>query len=435
MSFLLVRVSLPALLAAALTVAACDRSAEPAATSESVAVASAMGGGDTTGYARATQPRPFSFPRDHGPHPGFKTEWWYLTGNLDTPGGRHLGYQFTIFRVAVAPRPEQKRGSTPGVPDSGDDAGRTSVQPVSMESADTATSDTATDTATSGWRTDQFYMAHLAVSDTQGERHYDFERFARGAAGLAGAQAAPFRVWVEGWRGAEQDATGDDDIFPLRLTAQAGGGKKSVALDLRLTSTKEKVLQGERGLSQKGPGAGNASYYYSFTRLPTTGTISLGGDTLRTQGTSWMDREWSTSALGRGQEGWDWFALQLSGGRELMYYQLRKNSGAPSRFSEGVLVGPQGGVTRLEREDVRLEVLDQWQSEQGASYPSRWRLRVPSRNLDLTVTPYFENQMMSTSVRYWEGAVRVTGSASGSGYVELTGYGAESGKKEGEVLP
>ena len=417
----LARLPLPALFTAALLLVAtagCDRSADPAATNESVAVAGAMGSGDTTGYARATSPRPFSFPEDHGPHPGFKTEWWYVTGNLDTPKGQHLGYQFTIFRIAMAP------------PDSSEAL----VQPASTAS------DTAA--AASDWRTDQFYMAHLAVSDVRDERHYDFERFARGAAGLAGARAEPFRVWTEGWQMAEQDSAGDADIFPLRLTAQAGGsnGAKSVALDLRLTSAKEKVLQGERGLSQKGPGAGNASFYYSFTRLPTEGTVAADGDTLRVRGPSWMDREWSTSALGKEQAGWDWFALQLSGGRELMYYQLRQKGGAPSAYSEGVLVGPRGEVTHLTREDVALDVLEQWTAESGATYPAKWRLRVPSENLDLTVTPYFENQVMNTSVRYWEGAVRVEGSAggsaSGSGYVELTGYGEEGEGKEGRgMLP
>jgi len=410
---------LPALFTAALLLVAtagCDRPAD-SVSSESVAVAGAMGSGDTTGYARAREPRRFSFPKDHGPHPGFKTEWWYVTGNLDTPKGRHLGYQFTIFRIAMAPP----------------DSGRAPLQPASTGGADTSAS---------GWRTDQFYMAHLAVSDVRGERHYDFERFARGAAGLAGARAEPFRVWTEGWQMAEPDSAGDADIFPLRLTAQAGGsnGEKSVALDLRLTSAKEKVLQGERGLSQKGPGAGNASFYYSFTRLPTEGTVAAGGDTLRVRGPSWMDREWSTSALGKEQAGWDWFALQLSGGRELMYYQLRQKGGAPSAYSEGVLVGPRGEVTHLTREDVALDVLEQWTAESGATYPAKWRLRVPSENLDLTVTPYFENQVMNTSVRYWEGAVRVEGSAggsaSGSGYVELTGYGEEGEGKEGRgMLP
>lgn len=376
-----------------------------------MAVAGAMGG-DTTGYARARVPRPFSFPADHGPHPGFKTEWWYVTGNLDTPDGRHFGYQFTIFRIALAPP----------------DSGRASVRLASMRT-DTA----AGPGATSDWRTDQFYMAHLALSDVQNETHYDFERFSRGAAGLAGARAEPFRVWVEDWAATERDSTGDADLFPLRLRAHAG----EAALDLRLTSSKEKVLQGERGLSQKGPGRGNASYYYSFTRLPTAGTITAGGRTLRVEGLSWMDREWSTSALGPQQEGWDWFALQLSDGRELMYYQLRQTGGAPSRFSEGVLVGPQGERTRLTRSDVELEVMDHWEGAQsGARYPSTWRLRIPSENVRLTITPYFADQEMNTSVRYWEGAVRVEGttggqSIDGSGYVELTGYGEGSAGSRG----
>ena len=392
---------------ALLSATGCDRS-NGAVTNESVAVASAMSG-DTTGYARAAKPRSFSFPADHGPHPGFKTEWWYLTGNLDTPQGRHVGYQFTVFRVAVAPP----------------DTSPTLAQPAS----------TASDTAAS-WRTDQFYMVHLAVSDVQGEKHYDFERFSRGAAGLAGAQAEPFRVWVEDWGMAEQGSAGDDDLFPLHIEAKAGDG---ISLDLRLTSAKEKVFQGERGLSQKGPGAGNASYYYSFTRLPTEGTVATGGETFEVEGRSWMDREWSTSALGKRQAGWDWFALQLKDGRELMYYQLRQTGGAPSRFSEGMLVGPQGEVTRLTREDVRLDVLNRWTSPGGPTYPAGWRLRVPSENIDLTVTPYFEDQVMDTSVRYWEGAVRVEGTADGyptdgSGYVELTGYGEGGGSSRG-VLP
>lgn len=398
------RVPVFAFAAALLLLSACAGE-ETAPGTSSVAVSGALGGGDTTGYARATAPRAFSFPEDHGPHPGFKTEWWYFTGNLDAENGRHFGYQFTLFRIALAP------------PDS---------TPARLAS-------TAADTAALHWRTDQFYMAHLAVSDVKNEQHRDFERFSRGAAGLAGTQAEPFRVWLEDWSAAETDSTGDDDIFPLRLKAKTDGA----ALDLRLTSAKAKVLQGERGLSRKGPGAGNASYYYSFTRLPTTGTVASGADTLRVSGRSWMDREWSTSALGKRQAGWDWFALQLTGGRELMYYQLRQKGGAPSRFSEGVLVGPNGETKTLSREDVELTVQDRWQSTaSGAAYPAKWRLRVPSENLALTVTPYFDDQVMNTSVRYWEGAVRVAGNAGGknvggSGYVELTGYGEGSGKGQG----
>lgn len=357
----------------------------------SVSVAEAMAG-DTTGYRRAGEVRDFAFPRDHGPHPGFKTEWWYLTGNLEASGERHVGYQFTLFRVALAP------------PDTG--------RSVRMAAPDGDTSD---------WATDQLYMGHFTVSDVQNERFYAFERFSRAAAGLAGAQAVPFRVWLEDWTLAGTD---DGAAFPARIRAAEEG----VAIDLTVAPRKPHVLQGDRGLSQKGSEHGNASYYYSYTRLTTEGTVALGGDTLRVAGQSWMDREWSTSALGEEQVGWDWFALQLDDGRDLMYYQIRQTDDTPSPYTEGVLVDEEGSTARLRRADVALSVLDHWTSPTGAVYPARWRVRVPGEDLDLTVTPYFEQQELDVSVQYWEGAVRIEGTAdgqpvSGSGYVEMTGYG------------
>jgi predicted secreted hydrolase len=198
----------------------------------------------------------------------------------------------------------------------------------------------------------------------------------------------------------------------------------TAAIDLTISPVKPLVLQGNRGLSQKGPGGGNASYYYSYTRLATEGTVVVDGDTLSVSGTSWLDREWSTSALGPDQVGWDWFALQLDDGRDLMYYQLRSRDGSPSRFSEGVLVGPDGTKTLLDRADVDLTVTDRWTVPDGSrTYPVAWRLRLPERDVDLRVRAAFPNQEMNVSVRYWEGAVVVTGSASGRGYVEMTGYG------------
>jgi predicted secreted hydrolase len=359
----------------------------------SVSVAEAMGGGDTTGYRRATDVRDFRFPRDHGPHPGYKTEWWYLTGNLNTPSGRHIGYQFTIFRVALTPPADSGR------------AVRVAA---------------ATHPDTSGWATNQFYMGHFTVSDVENEQIYVAERFSRGAAGLAGAQAEPFRVWLEDWTLAAVDAT----PFPARIQAAS----EDVAIDLTIRPEKPRVLQGDRGLSQKGPAAGNASYYYSYTRLATDGAVVLQGDTLQVEGRSWMDREWSTSALSEDQAGWDWFALQLDDGRDIMYYQIRKRDGTPSPYTEGVVVSEEGTARRIERGDAKLEVTDQWTSPRGGTYPAQWRFRIPGENIDLTITPYFEDQELDVSVRYWEGAVRIEGTAagrsiSGSGYVEMTGYG------------
>ena len=398
---LLFLLALAALLAAGAF--ALTRGGSDNAISASVAVSTAMSG-DTAGYARATTVRAFSFPEDHGPHPGYKTEWWYVTGNLDAASGRHVGYELTIFRIALAPP----------------DSGRARRVPASAEAAPGAASD---------WRADQFYMAHFAVSDVQKETMHSFEQFSRGAAGLAGAQADPFQVWTGDW---SIRSTGVD-FFPLRLRAAEGG----VGVDLTLRAEKPKVFQGNRGLSQKGPGAGNASYYYSYTRLVTRGQVVLGGDTLAVTGQSWMDREWSTSALSAGQEGWDWFALQLGDGRDLMYYQLRDTTGAASRFSEGVLVGPDGQAQPLRRADVELDVTEQWTSAEGATYPAGWRLRVPGEDLALTITPYFPDQEMDTSVRYWEGAVRISGSSggapvSGQGYVEMTGYAEGRHERGGE---
>lgn len=366
----------------------CNRQETPLRSS--VSVSEAMAAGDTAGYRRAEAPRPFRFPQDHGPHPGYKTEWWYVTGNLETESGRHFGYQLTIFRNALAP------------PDS------------------------ASKKRASDWATDQLYMAHFALTDVRGERFYDFERFSRGAAGLAGATARDsVRVWLEDW---QISGTGSG-LFPMRLRAEEGG----VAVRLRLRPTKQFVRQGERGLSQKGPGHGNASYYYSFTRLRTTGTVRIDGQPFRVAGQSWLDREWSTSALSARQVGWDWFALQLDNGYDLMFYRLRRKGGGASPHSEGVLVSPDGQVTRLTADDVRLKVLERWQSEGGASYPVRWRLRVPAENVRLTVSAYLNDQELDASVRYWEGAMRVDGtfgeaSVSGSGYLEMTGYGDQAGQ-------
>ena len=348
----------------------------------SVSVADAMSS-DTTGYRRAATVRDFTFPEDHGPHPDFKNEWWYVTGNLSGPDGQPFGYELTIFRFALQPPQDD-------------------VQLASMGG--------------SGWRTDQFYMAHFAVTDGAGETFHADERFGRGGAGLAGAQADPFRVWLEDW---SIESTGEDP-FPMRLRAQQDGA----AIDLTVRPEKPRVLQGDRGLSQKGPCVGNASYYYAYTRLATEGTVVSGGDTTQVSGQSWMDREWSTSALGPNQVGWDWFALQLDDGRDLMYYQLRNTDGSASRFSEGTIVGPDGRKTAVGREEVEVEVLDTWTSPDGThTYPVEWRLQVPSANVDVRITALMKNQEMDVSVRYWEGTVRVTGTDTGRGYVELTGYG------------
>jgi len=350
-------------------------------------LAETLAGADTSGYARADAPRAFEFPADHGPHPDFRSEWWYVTGNLAAEDGREFGFQLTIFRSSLAP----------AAPPSG-----------------------------SAWSTNQAYMAHFAVTDVEGRSFYAYERFARGAVGLAGAESAPLRVWLEGW---VMEADGPD-TFPLTLTADGG----DVALRARLSRGKPVVLQGDRGLSRKGPEPGNASYYYSFTRLPAEGTLRLGDDTVAVRGSAWLDREWSTSALGEDQVGWDWFALRLSDGWDLMIYRLRRSDGSAAAESAGVLVDPEGAVSPLVwGRDVTMEAAGTWASPlDGARYPAGWHVAVPSRGWDLEVEPLLADQELDLTFRYWEGAVSVEGTGegrrpvSGRGYVELTGYAGEA---------
>jgi len=400
-----------------------QRTSDEAPLETSVSVSEAMGNADTSGYARADRVIDFSFPRDHGPHPAFKTEWWYVTGNLDTEGaaktpgrqpsasGRDVGFELTLFRIAIRPP------STPPIQLAADTSGSASGASAS------------TRTSRSNWATDQIYMGHFAVSDITNEVQYDVERFSRAAAGLAGAQADPFRVWLDDWEMATvRPEDPIDGAFPISLHAHGNGA----AANLTLTPTKSRVLQGNRGLSQKGEGVGNASYYYTYPRLATEGVVVIEGDTLDVSGLSWMDREWSTSALSDDQEGWDWFALQLDDGRDIMYYQLRTKDGSASPYTDGLVVGPEGETTRIDKGDARLEVLDTYTTPDGSrDYPVEWRFRVPSEDLDLHIDAAFDDQELKVSVRYWEGAVTIEGTAGaspvrGHGYVEMTGYGEDA---------
>jgi predicted secreted hydrolase len=279
-------------------------------------------------------------------------------------------------------------------------------------------------------------MGHLAVTDGAGGTFSAFERFSRGAVGLAGAVASPFRVWLEDWelRGPRGESGG---IFPLSLNAREDG----TGLSLTVVPSKPLVLQGEEGLSQKGPEPGNASYYYSFTRLDSEGWLFFGGDSVAVEGSAWMDREWSTSALSPGQVGWDWFALQLSDGSDLMYYQLRNRDGTADPYSKGVLVDPEGNALPLDPSNILLEVLDDWESPvDGVRYPSRWNLSVPSQAVNLEVVPLISDQELNLTFRYWEGAVRVSGTRDGApvqgrGYVELTGYTGSPGQAQPGIVP
>lgn len=342
-------------------------------------LAQVLGGEDSAGFARATQVLPFQFPADHGPHPDYRSEWWYLTGNLADAAGRRFGYQWTLFRFALLPEGPRRR---------------------------------------SAWATRDMYLGHFTVTDVAPGAFHAYERVSRGVLGLAGAQARPFRAWIDDW-----SLTREESPEVWQLQAGADGTR----IELRLTPLKPIVLQGDHGLSRKSKTPGNASYYYSLPRLATSGTLTLNGVPFAVTGTSWLDREWSTSALDADQSGWDWFGLQLDDDTEVMYYRLRRRDGGIDPYSRGVFVDPRGGTHALEANDVGVEAREIWSSPHGGRYPIRWHLSVPKLSLDLDLAALVADQELDLSLRYWEGAVRLSGTRAGRpvagfGYVELTGY-------------
>lgn len=332
-------------------------------------------------FERAEGPMPLIFPEDHGPHPDYQTEWWYYTGNLDTTEGRHFGYQLTFFRRALIPAEQRSQRN-------------------------------------SDWATDQVFMGHFALTNVQGNEFNAFERFSRGAAGLSGAQADPYAVWLEDWQVKETNPG----------TYNLVASQEGIELDLTLTDRKGPILQGDQGYSQKGPDPGNASYYYSLTRLESNGIVRLDGESFAVSGTSWMDHEYSTSALSAGQIGWDWFSLQLSDNSELMVFQIRRDDGSIDPFSGGSFVASDGSVVHLAQNDFIIEIQDTWASPRSSGiYPSRWAVSVPKLDLILNIEPFLADQELDVSYAYWEGAVRFDGNratqlVNGHGYVEMTGY-------------
>lgn len=336
----------------------------------SLSVPELLGGDDGKGFAFPKPGRVFRFPEDHGPHPDFRSEWWYFTGNLED-----FGYELTIFRQATR-----------------------SPADALIE-------------RTSEWASPSVMMGDFAVTDVGARRFYRFEKLSRAALGLAGA--SPTKVWVEDW---SAQLTGPGR-FRLRAAAE------QCNLDLQLESRKAPILQGDGGYSRKGDEPEQSSYYYSLTRMQSHGTIN--GRAV--QGLSWMDREWSTRSLSSDLAGWDWFSLQLNDGSELMFYQLRDKQGGSTRWSAGSWVDADGKVRHLRREDLQIEVTGQWTSPvDGTIYPSGWKLSVIPLNRELTLTPRLPDQELHGAVRYWEGAVDVA--QGGRGYVELVGYAAGSGR-------
>lgn len=327
----------------------------------------------------------YEFPRDHGAHEAFRTEWWYYTGHLETAEGRRFGFELTFFRRGIPPDQVQ-------------------TQP-------------------SRWSIDQLYLAHLAVTDVTGQRFHFRDRISRAGLGKAGADATHLNVWIHQWKAATAEHSDQH-----RLDAKADG----IALSLTLDQAKPLVVHGEQGISKKGAASGQASHYYSFTRLATAGTVTIGAETYQVTGTSWMDHEFGSADLSADLVGWDWFSLQLADNRELMIYRLRHADGSSDATSSGTLVFADGRTQHLSASDFELTPLNTWTSPTSkATYPSRWQVSIPSLELSLKLTPLLADQELrtshSTQVTYWEGAVAVTGQEQGrpihgQGYIEMTGY-------------
>ena len=337
----------------------------------------------------ALEPRAWIFPRDHGAHPEYRTEWWYFTGNLKDSSGNKYRYQLTFFRQGL----------------------RTDVSDSSNQ-----------------WSIRDIHIAHFTITDIMEGKFTMDERMSRSGPGLAGALTANMAVWLFNWKAQMNGAT-------IYLEAE----NRDMQLMLELKPRKPLVFHGDRGLSKKGSGKGQASYYTSFTDLETRGSIKTKADgpQIPVQGISWFDHEFGSAQLAQDQEGWDWFGLHLSDGRDLMIYLLRKTDKTINLESSGTVVEHDGTSRHIQLSNISVTALDRWKSKRsGGSYPCRWRITIPSEQIDITVAPLVADQefdtRQTTGIIYWEGAVAGQGTSAGrqvacEGYVELTGYAGSLG--------
>jgi len=343
-------------------------------------------------FKRALPGRTFSFPQDHFSHPEFKTEWWYYSGHLQSLGqdGKSFGYQLTFFRTGLARETKHQK---------------------------------------SKWSIQDLYFAHLAITDESRRKFGYLEKMSRGSLGEAGAfpyQASEktFRIWIEDWS--------IEGKGPGMQNHSLKAGDRNFGIELMLAPEKSPVIHGQNGISQKAEGEGYASHYYSIPRLKTEGKIFLQKEEVPVQGISWMDHEFGSTQLREYQVGWDWFSLQLDKGPELMFYQIRQKDGKIDPYSSGTIILHDGTNQHLPKKDFQIEVLKQWKSQKsGAIYPSKWKIKIPGHQIELTLSPTVKDQELvtkeSTRVTYWEGSVKVEGTYQGNpikgmGYVELTGY-------------
>ncbi|MFH1147597.1 MAG: lipocalin-like domain-containing protein [Pseudomonadota bacterium] len=338
-----------------------------------------IAGGD---FKQALPGYKFRFPQDHFSHPDFKLEWWYYTGNLHTAYGKGFGYELTFFRVGLA-LPDPSR--------------------------------------TSRWAVSSIYLAHLALTDKSNGRFFYRERINRGSLGQAGAATDRYHVWIDDWQVRENGN---------KHTLAAGNSQ--LGINLEICPVKSPVIHGENGVSQKAESTGNASHYYSLTRMVTKGVIRHNGSTHKVTGPSWMDHEFGSNQLTGDQAGWDWFGLQLDNRHELMLYVMRQKDGSWNPVSSGTLVFPDSRTRHLGTGDFKIQKKGEWRSpHSGTVYPAGWTVTVPSEEILLEIMPALADQELVTEnsarVTYWEGSVNIKGrmhrkSLTGQGYVELTGY-------------
>ena len=327
-----------------------------------------MGG---QGFAPVTPGKTFAFPADHGPHPDYRIEWWYVTANLMDSAGVAYGAQWTLFRQAMTPGAQQE-----------------------------------------GWANQQIWMGHAAV--TRADTHRYNEAFARGGVGQAGVETGPFRAWIDSWEMRGSDRMREEIIAPLELNAS--GTDFSYAL--RLDADRPLVLQGDAGYSKKSE-RGQASYYFSQPYFKAAGSITIDDKPHEVTGLAWMDREWSSQPLASDQTGWDWLSLHLTSGEKLMLYRLRQKDGHNDLY--GNWIEPDGRSTEIASADNSMTPTALTELE-GRKIPTAWRIAIPSRSLTIECVPLNPRSWMGTSFPYWEGPISFKGSHSGLGYLEMTGY-------------
>jgi predicted secreted hydrolase len=306
----------------------------------------------------------FTFPDDHGAHPDFQIEWWYVTANLTDAAGRDLGLQWTLFRSAMAPEDRE------------------------------------------GWQSPQLWLAHAAV--TTPEAHFVTERRARGGIGQAGVRTAPFEAWIDDW------SLAGDTLDEVRMRATG----PDFGYDVSLTAEGPLIFHGENGYSQKSQ-SGRASYYYSQPFYRVTGTLMLPEGAVEVTGTAWLDREWASQPLAATQVSWDWFSMVFEGGARLMGFTLHDSDGGD--YAQATWIDPDGTTTAYPDGAFSAKPLATT-TVAGRDVPTTWRARLPERGVDVTVSAINGSAWMETSIPYWEGPVRISGSHAGRGYLEMTGY-------------